>query len=661
MFLKIVALLASLTFGPMSWLVLGCKSETILFLPGMLVIGFSCCFGTTTSLYITTYIIITAFEINGVRCFIPFSSTTSPYLQAVFRILCVSIMLLLMWYFSYNMNGCILSIRNELKSAESIAENIAESKYDFTINGWSDSDSFLIKTLLSAADNMKHVLDNQQQQQQQHPKKIKEYKNEKDSKSSTDAMNRSHGRATEQTPRSMDKTITPNHRRTKGSFSSLKELPNIALDESAIFTHIGQTDDSPSLKDVKEQQDNINKPFFAQHPSHINTTLSTLQLEAMRRSQSTHSDNQPKRQSSESSSWWKRSLSSRFGTGSQLSLEMANTNSNISEGLNWRTVTLMSIGCTRFNHFANGIGSKTMEMIVQTFTNLVYNITRRFQGQVHKTCSTRILCSWNAMTDNTSQSHNACQCALQLQQSWEDLLAQWSILIPEGTSSVEWRKRIRKLEINISIVRAEVLVGCIGAMKHYYTIGPALSFLHKLQDLNGILGTSILVCNSTEEVVRGGARFRVVDIISMNDEDTPKRIYECYGLPSIDDGEWMYTLMREEDEKMEFNYGQAFESYVEGKFDYAIKVLSSQTQIQKANPYCPNTMMSTSISRAMRRLYKSAMWFSQNTSSFTIPYSRKTHPCWETFPYEEDMLKDTTTTYMASPSNRSEHSLSNQT
>src|SRR5262249_45487344 len=82
--------------------------------------------------------------------------------------------------------------------------------------------------------------------------------------------------------------------------------------------------------------------------------------------------------------------------------------------------------------------------------------------------------------------------------------------------------------LNIGIHTGEALVGNIGSQRRYtYTaMGDTVNLTSRLESLNRIYGTKILLSESTYQAVRADFEVRLIDHVAVKGRKAPLKIYE---------------------------------------------------------------------------------------------------------------------------------------
>ena len=119
---------------------------------------------------------------------------------------------------------------------------------------------------------------------------------------------------------------------------------------------------------------------------------------------------------------------------------------------------------------------------------------------------------------------DACLAALAQQEAMVALRAQ----LPEITGM---RRNPPKLVIRMGLATGEAVVGTIGsaAARSYTVIGDTVNLASRLESVNKVYGTSIILSEETYRLAQQVIEARELDLITVAGKTEPVRIYEAMG------------------------------------------------------------------------------------------------------------------------------------
>jgi adenylate cyclase len=146
-------------------------------------------------------------------------------------------------------------------------------------------------------------------------------------------------------------------------------------------------------------------------------------------------------------------------------------------------------------------------------------------GTVDKFIGDAIMAFWGAPAESPDHAARACEAALRCQRRLAELRAAGDA---SGAAALDSR---------IGIATGEALVGNIGSRERFnYTVmGDTVNLASRLEGLNKVYGTGVLVSEATYRAAAARVVGRPVDLVRVKGKRRPVRVYELLGLQSDPD------------------------------------------------------------------------------------------------------------------------------
>jgi adenylate cyclase len=192
------------------------------------------------------------------------------------------------------------------------------------------------------------------------------------------------------------------------------------------------------------------------------------------------------------------------------------------------------------------------------FEVMTKDITQKY-GTVDKYIGDAVMAIWGAPIEDKNHALHACECAVLMQDSLQKLNAKWG------------EQNLPQLKIRIGIHTGEVVVGNVGSEErlNYTVIGDNVNLASRLEGLNKLYISQIIVSEETYNLVKDHFQFRILDHVAVKGKTKGVYVYELLLDQEKFDG-------RLDEYKKEFN--QAFRSYQKGLWDEAKQMFHHLTK-----------------------------------------------------------------------------------
>lgn len=174
------------------------------------------------------------------------------------------------------------------------------------------------------------------------------------------------------------------------------------------------------------------------------------------------------------------------------------------------------------------------------------------KGTVDKYIGDGIMAFWGAPLDDQQHALHACESAIVMQRNLDKLNLKWKA------------ENKPEITIRIGINTGATIVGNVGSEDRlsYTAVGDSVNLCSRLQDLNKIYGTKIIVSNATYDLVKDNFHFRLIDRVAVRGKHQDIIAYELL----TDENPLLQNIS-------EYNtkFANAFKFYQQGNWDLAIK------------------------------------------------------------------------------------------
>jgi len=184
-----------------------------------------------------------------------------------------------------------------------------------------------------------------------------------------------------------------------------------------------------------------------------------------------------------------------------------------------RTVTLLFSDIKGFTNLAERLPPNELAQILGRYFEVTAAAIQGCGGTIDKYIGDAIMAVWNAPEPLAWHARRACEAALAAQAAAESLF-----------TSAEWQGRPR-LVTRFGLHTGDVLVGHFGAPDRlsYTCLGDGVNLAARLEGLNKVYGTTLLVSDATREAAGSAFAFRLLDVVAVSGKARAVRVHELLG------------------------------------------------------------------------------------------------------------------------------------
>ncbi len=181
-----------------------------------------------------------------------------------------------------------------------------------------------------------------------------------------------------------------------------------------------------------------------------------------------------------------------------------------------REISILFSDIRGFTTLSEQLSPEALVQVLNEYLNPMTMIVLEEKGTLDKYIGDAIMAIYNAPLDVAGHARHACRSALKMMEKLGDL----------NRSFIE--RGIHSIDIGIGINTGDAVVGNMGAsMRFDYTaIGDNVNLASRLEGLNKMYGTHIIVSESTKMLAGEGFYFREIDLVAVKGKLQPVPIYE---------------------------------------------------------------------------------------------------------------------------------------
>lgn len=206
-----------------------------------------------------------------------------------------------------------------------------------------------------------------------------------------------------------------------------------------------------------------------------------------------------------------------------------------------------------FTTLSEQLPAEVLVELLNAYLGAMTEVVFAHGGMLDKYIGDGIMAIWGVPVARSDHAAAACRAALDMQERLQELRPRWQ------------EKGWPELEIRIGINSGLVVFGNMGSMEHLSltVVGDNVNLASRLEGLNKVYGTNILISEATAKALPQGFWIREIDTVRVKGKEQAVRIFELLG-------EGDRRLEREKLEVME-QFSEALAAYRRGEFDVAAR------------------------------------------------------------------------------------------
>ena len=190
-----------------------------------------------------------------------------------------------------------------------------------------------------------------------------------------------------------------------------------------------------------------------------------------------------------------------------------------------RTITVFFSDIKEFSGISEQLTASAIVNLLNSYFGAVAAVIHAHNGVIDKYIGDAVMAFWcPPFSPGDNHAGDACLAALAQQEAIETLRAQ----LPEITGM---RRNPPNLQIRMGIATGEAVIGTIGsaAARSYTVIGDTVNLASRLESVNKVYGSSIILSEETWRLAQQVVEARELDLITVAGKTEPVRIYEVIG------------------------------------------------------------------------------------------------------------------------------------
>lgn len=187
-----------------------------------------------------------------------------------------------------------------------------------------------------------------------------------------------------------------------------------------------------------------------------------------------------------------------------------------------RNLTIFFSDIKQFTGISEQLTAGAVVHLLNNYFGAVAEVIHSHRGIIDKYIGDAVMAFW-VPPFSTGEDHASDACLAALAQ--QDAIAELRTRLPEITGM---RRSPPELVIRMGIATGEAVVGTIGsdAARSYTVIGDSVNLASRLESINKVYGTLIIISEETYRLAQEAIEARELDLITVAGKTEPVRIYE---------------------------------------------------------------------------------------------------------------------------------------
>jgi adenylate cyclase len=181
-----------------------------------------------------------------------------------------------------------------------------------------------------------------------------------------------------------------------------------------------------------------------------------------------------------------------------------------------RNITIFFSDIRGFTSISEKLSPEELVHLLNEYLTEMTSIILKYQGLVDKYMGDAIMAFWGAPLDLDNHQEIACKSSLEMIEKLGELQQKWK------------KDDIPSFSIGIGLNSGNAVVGNMGSSNRfdYTAMGDNVNLASRLEGLNKIYGTNIIISDNTYKIVKNKFNIRKLDIVRVKGKKKPIPIYE---------------------------------------------------------------------------------------------------------------------------------------
>jgi adenylate cyclase len=192
-----------------------------------------------------------------------------------------------------------------------------------------------------------------------------------------------------------------------------------------------------------------------------------------------------------------------------------------------RELTVMFSDIRGFTTISEQLQPQQLVLLLNEYLTKMTDILFDYRGTLDKYIGDAVMAFWGAPIEIKSHAILACDAALKMMDEVHALNER----LRTDPEFVVFKDKGLSIDIGIGLNSGTMTVGNMGSLvrKNYTIMGDNVNLGSRLEGVNKVYGTNIIVNESTYEIVKDHFITRELDLIRVKGKKLPVRIYELMG------------------------------------------------------------------------------------------------------------------------------------